>query len=73
MEVGSDIQRPRLRSKRLSPRKLRFAADSSLEGAGFEPSVPRKAKPALGYSLLIIKSLSARLGTIGNISRFKRC
>src|SRR5262249_45033827 len=33
--------------------------DSLLEGAGFEPSVPRKARPTLGYSLLIMKSLSA--------------
>jgi hypothetical protein len=33
--------------------------DSPLEGAGFEPSVPRKTTPAFGYSLLIMKSLSA--------------
>jgi hypothetical protein len=26
------------------PRKVRFALDSSLEGAGFEPSVPRETK-----------------------------
>ena len=29
--------------------------DSLLEGAGFEPSVPRKPRPAIGYSLLIMK------------------
>jgi len=33
----------------------RFVADSPLERVGFEPSVP----PALGYSLLIMKSLAA--------------
>src|SRR5438874_12524903 len=33
--------------------------DSLLEGMGFEPSVPLKAARALGYSLLIMKSLSA--------------
>jgi hypothetical protein len=33
--------------------------DSPLEEAGFEPSVPRKPRPALDYSLLIMKSLSA--------------
>src|SRR5207253_7166804 len=36
-----------------------FAPDSPLEGAGFEPSVPRNPSPALGYSLLIMKSLTA--------------
>jgi len=36
-----------------------FCLDSALEGAGFEPSVPRKPRPAFGYSLLIMKSLSA--------------
>ena len=39
--------------------QVEFATDSSLEGAGFEPSVPRKPRLAFGYSLLIMKSLSA--------------
>jgi len=39
--------------------RVRFALDSPLEGDRFEPSVPRKAVPALGYSLLIMNSLSA--------------
>ena len=34
--------------------------DSPLEGARFEPLVPRADKSGLGYSLLITKSLSAR-------------
>src|SRR5207248_3369780 len=40
-------------------RGRRFVDDSPLEGMGFEPSVPLKAARALGYSLLIMKSLSA--------------
>jgi hypothetical protein len=33
--------------------------DSPLEESGFKPSVPRKPVPALAYSVLILKSLSA--------------
>jgi hypothetical protein len=39
---------------------VRFAADSALEGTGFEPSVPREAPGILVVSVLVPADFSAR-------------
>ena len=44
-KVGCGVRHRLIEKSRKKSKKIRFALDSLLEGAGFEPSVPRKSQP----------------------------
>ena len=50
--AAGSVAAPAVPGQRAPTPKVRFASDSLLEGAGFEPSVPRKKQPFLAAPLV---------------------